>query len=153
MSSNGCGASALPVAKRMGQLILSVKLNGQWIERLIGEPMELERACYKACRISSDEHWRNYSAGFKEFEFGAVFNISRDRHPRFLEVLLVKVDSEPKPALQCHEHLSYVGQTCPDCGLEVDAYGNTEQQFDYCCAPDCGCEGSRTCMAPSGFKR
>ena len=50
----------------------------------------------------------------------------------------------------CVDHLNFVGQTCPDCSLPVDDYGNTEAQFAYCCFPDCGCDGSRLCMAPSG---
>ena len=50
----------------------------------------------------------------------------------------------------CVDHLDFAGQTCPDCNLAVDEYGNTEAQFDYCCFPDCGCDGSRLCMAPSG---
>lgn len=47
-------------------------------------------------------------------------------------------------------HLDYTDSVCPDCGLEVDSYGNTEEQFDYCCFPNCGCDGSRLCMAPEG---
>lgn len=50
----------------------------------------------------------------------------------------------------CVDHLSFAGATCPDCSLPVDAYGNTEAQFDNCCFPDCGCDGARLCMAPSG---
>lgn len=48
---------------------------------------------------------------------------------------------------KCIEHLSFINETCPDCGLPVDAYGNTEDQFDNCCFPDCGCDGARLCMA------
>lgn len=48
---------------------------------------------------------------------------------------------------KCIDHLDFTDQTCPDCSLEVDAYGNTEDQFDYCAFPDCGCDGSRLCMA------
>lgn len=33
---------------------------------------------------------------------------------------------------------------------EEDEYGNTESNFLYCCFPNCGCDGSRLCMAPSG---
>jgi len=33
---------------------------------------------------------------------------------------------------------------------EVDDYGNTEADFKNCCFPDCGCDGARNCMAPSG---
>lgn len=51
---------------------------------------------------------------------------------------------------RCVDHLEFVGQVCPDCLLEVDAYGNTEAQFEHCCFPDCGCDGARLCMAPSG---
>lgn len=50
----------------------------------------------------------------------------------------------------CVEHLVYAGETCPDCNLPVDEYGNTEAEFQYCCFPNCGCDGSRLCMAPSG---
>mgnify|MGYP001574482449 FL=1 len=42
------------------------------------------------------------------------------------------------------------GETCPHCLLEVDKYGNTEGDFRNCCFPDCGCDGERLCMAPSG---
>jgi hypothetical protein len=52
--------------------------------------------------------------------------------------------------VKCVDHLEFVGETCPDCNLEVDDYGNTEAQFDNCCFPDCGCDGARLCMAPSG---
>ena len=52
--------------------------------------------------------------------------------------------------MSCVDHLEFVDSVCPDCGLEVDAYGNTEAQFDNCCFPDCGCDGERLCMAPSG---
>lgn len=31
-----------------------------------------------------------------------------------------------------------------------DKYGNTEYNFQYCCFPDCGCDGARLCDAPSG---
>ncbi|MES2530456.1 MAG: hypothetical protein V4636_05435 [Pseudomonadota bacterium] len=51
---------------------------------------------------------------------------------------------------KCIDHLDFTGAVCPDCGLEVDDYGNTEAQFDNCCFPDCGCDGARLCMAPSG---
>jgi hypothetical protein len=33
---------------------------------------------------------------------------------------------------------------------EEDEYGNTESNFRYCCFPNCGCDGARRCMAPSG---
>ena len=52
--------------------------------------------------------------------------------------------------MKCIDHAEFVCSVCPDCGLEVDAYGNTEAQFDHCCFPDCGCDGARLCMAPSG---
>ncbi len=46
---------------------------------------------------------------------------------------------------ECIDHLNFTEGVCPDCGLEVDRYGNTEAQFDYCCFPDCGCDGARNC--------
>ena len=49
--------------------------------------------------------------------------------------------------MKCVDHLWFVGGVCPDCGLQVDDYGNTEAQFDNCCFPDCGCDGARLCMA------
>ena len=53
--------------------------------------------------------------------------------------------------MRCSEsHRSIREQTCAECGLEVDQYGNTEDQFDFCSFPDCGCDGARLCMAPSG---
>ena len=48
---------------------------------------------------------------------------------------------------RCIDHLAFCNETCPDCGDAVDAYGNTEGQFDYCSFPDCGCDGARLCMA------
>lgn len=45
------------------------------------------------------------------------------------------------------DHLAFTEQTCPDCGLDVDAYGNTEAEFIYCSFPNCGCDGARLCMA------
>jgi len=48
---------------------------------------------------------------------------------------------------ECINHLDYSNDVCPDCGLEVDAYGNTENKFSYCSFPDCGCDGARLCMA------
>ena len=50
-------------------------------------------------------------------------------------------------AEKCVNHLSIAEELCPDCGLEVDQYGNTEARFDYCCYPDCGCDGARNCDA------
>ena len=51
---------------------------------------------------------------------------------------------------QCIDHLEFINSKCPDCGHEVDGHGNTEYQYEYCCFPDCGCQGSRNCDAPSG---
>ena len=56
-------------------------------------------------------------------------------------------------AERCIDHLNFTGQICPDCGLEVDSYGNTEDQFDYCSFPDCGCDGARLCMADEASPR
>jgi hypothetical protein len=39
---------------------------------------------------------------------------------------------------------------CSQCGLQVDDYDNTEDDFRNCCFPDCGCFGDHNCMAPSG---
>ena len=51
----------------------------------------------------------------------------------------------------CVDHLNFMGETCPDCGLEVNEYGNTEAQpIDYCQFPHCGCDGARLCMAKEG---
>lgn len=52
--------------------------------------------------------------------------------------------------MKCVDHQEFLGKPCPDCGLDVDNYGNTEAQFENCCWPDCGCDGARLCMAPSG---
>lgn len=55
------------------------------------------------------------------------------------------------PDARCVDHLDFSGRECPDCGLAVDAYGNTEERFnDYCSFPDCGCDGSRLCGALNG---
>lgn len=48
---------------------------------------------------------------------------------------------------KCIDHLAFTNAVCEDCGLSVDAYGNTEDQFDFCSFPDCGCDGERLCMA------
>ena len=48
---------------------------------------------------------------------------------------------------ECIDHLNFTNGTCPDCNEEVDSYGNTEDQFDNCSFPDCGCDGERLCMA------
>ena len=50
---------------------------------------------------------------------------------------------------KCLSHLDFANETCPDCGLPVDAHGNTEAQFEFCCFPDCGCDGARNCSAPT----
>ena len=51
------------------------------------------------------------------------------------------------PTIKCVDHLCFTDGKCPDCGLDVDRYGNTENQFDHCCFPDCGCDGERLCDA------
>ena len=48
----------------------------------------------------------------------------------------------------CIDHLGC--SHCNECNLEVDQYGNTEDSFEYCSFPDCGCDGARLCMAPNG---
>lgn len=48
---------------------------------------------------------------------------------------------------ECIDHLNFTEEVCPDCKLQVDAHGNTEDSFEYCCYPDCGCDGARLCMA------
>lgn len=45
------------------------------------------------------------------------------------------------------QHLDHAGSTCPDCKMDVDDYGNTEDLFLYCAMPDCGCPEFRLCMA------
>ena len=47
----------------------------------------------------------------------------------------------------CNDHIDFAGEKCPDCGLDVNQYGNTEDSFQYCSFPDCGCDGARLCMA------
>ena len=49
--------------------------------------------------------------------------------------------------MKCIDHLNFTNETCPDCALAVDEYGNTENRFDYCSYPNCGCDGARNCMA------
>ncbi len=49
--------------------------------------------------------------------------------------------------MPCVDHLNFTNNTCPDCNCQVDAYGNTEDQFTFCSFPDCGCDGARLCMA------
>jgi len=51
---------------------------------------------------------------------------------------------------QCHDHLEFIDEKCPDCKLQVDENGNTEDQFDYCSFPCCGCDHNRNCMAKNG---
>lgn len=51
---------------------------------------------------------------------------------------------------ECAYHLDYAEQVCPGCKEPVDPYGNTAYDFKYCSFPDCGCDGSRLCMASSG---
>lgn len=50
---------------------------------------------------------------------------------------------------KCLNHLDCCGCYCPECGLVVDEYGNTEDSFEFCSFPDCGCDGARLCMAGS----
>lgn len=51
----------------------------------------------------------------------------------------------------CTDFIDHVaGEKCDVCGNEVDEYGNTEDDFVNCCFPNCGCDGFRLCMAPSG---
>jgi len=38
-------------------------------------------------------------------------------------------------------------EVCQHCRLEVDSYGNTEEDFLKCSFPHCGCDGARLCMA------
>ena len=48
----------------------------------------------------------------------------------------------------CKHALEHKPETvCEYCKLEVDQYGNTEEDFPNCCFPDCGCDGARNCMA------
>jgi len=54
---------------------------------------------------------------------------------------------------ECIDHLSFVAESCPDCGLNVDEYGNTEAQLEYCSFPNCGCDGARNCMAKRGASK
>ena len=54
---------------------------------------------------------------------------------------------------ECIDHLNFTNEICRDCGLEVDAHGNTEDQFTYCSFPDCGCDGARLCMAGEASER
>jgi len=49
--------------------------------------------------------------------------------------------------MKCVDHLEFINEICPDCELEVNEFGNTEYQFQYCQFPCCGCDGARLCMA------
>lgn len=51
---------------------------------------------------------------------------------------------------KCIDHLKFINCKCKNCGLDINEYGNTENQFQYCCFPDCGCESARNCMAEEG---
>jgi len=50
-------------------------------------------------------------------------------------------------------------QPAPEQEPRKDAYGNplneegSCDELIYCCFPDCGCDGARLCMAPSGANR
>ncbi len=52
--------------------------------------------------------------------------------------------------MKCLDHLDLNGEVCPDCNLLVNEYGNTEDSFEFCAFPDCGCDGERLCMAKRG---
>lgn len=52
--------------------------------------------------------------------------------------------------MPCNDNHDEREAKCTECGLFVDQYGNTEDDFRNCCFPDCGCDGARLCMAPSG---
>ena len=54
---------------------------------------------------------------------------------------------------QCVHLPDFAGELCAGCGCEIDAYGNTENDFRFCCFPDCGCDGARLCMAGSASER
>lgn len=51
---------------------------------------------------------------------------------------------------RCIDHIDFCDEICPDCGKQVDQFGNTEDQFDNCSFPCCGCDGNRLCMAKNG---
>ena len=57
--------------------------------------------------------------------------------------------TQDSDSIKC-SHLDFMNSVCPICKLEVDKYGNTEYQFDYCSFPDCGCASARVCDAKSG---
>lgn len=52
--------------------------------------------------------------------------------------------------VECIDHINFLNAKCEDCGLDVDGYGNTEDQLEYCSFPDCGCDGARLCDAKEG---
>ena len=54
---------------------------------------------------------------------------------------------------ECVHLPDYVGEKCTGCGEEIDEYGNTENDFRFCCFPDCGCDGARLCMAGEASER
>lgn len=60
------------------------------------------------------------------------------------------MNDRPKHCADWQEHQDTKDLICKTCGLDIDEYGNTEEDFLYCCFPDCGCDGARLCMAPSG---
>lgn len=49
--------------------------------------------------------------------------------------------------LFCSGHLDICGSTCPECGFEIDEFGNTSEYQEYCSLPCCGCPEHRLCMA------
>ena len=58
-----------------------------------------------------------------------------------------------KHAMADHMHEDFAGEKCAACGEEIDEYGNTESAFQFCCFPDCGCDGARLCMAGEASDR
>lgn len=48
---------------------------------------------------------------------------------------------------ECVHLPDYAGEKCAGCGDMIDQYGNTENDFNSCSFPDCGCDGARLCMA------
>lgn len=54
---------------------------------------------------------------------------------------------------ECAHLPDYAGEVCGGCGDEIDQYGNTENDFNACSFPDCGCDGARLCMAGSASER
>lgn len=61
-----------------------------------------------------------------------------------------KITGKKDALLNCEFHIDWIGEVCPDCSLMVDEYGNTEDKKQFCCFPDCGCDGSRLCDAENG---